>query len=162
MIAHWDDDDWYAPDRLRYQIEAMRHCEANVCGLDTGFFYDVMQNIFWSCTPELHAKMFFADINGRSIMYTKKLWADQARYPDVSLAEDARFLNHLRGRQARIIKLPNSNKLIYVRHPGNTWHFECGKFVDPAAWQLLAAPPFLPPEDQRFYRSLQREIRLTG
>jgi Glycosyl transferase family 2 len=41
IIAHWDDDDWHAPDRLRYQTQALLHRGADVCGLATLLFYDL-------------------------------------------------------------------------------------------------------------------------
>ena len=40
--------------------------------------------------------MFFGDIHGRSIAYARSVWGKHARYPDLSLAEDARFLQVLR------------------------------------------------------------------
>src|SRR6185436_13712018 len=92
IIVHWDDDDWYAPDRIRHQIEPLLTGEADLSGLVTEHFYSLQGGRFWSCTPELHARMFFADVHGRSIAYARRLWGRHARYPDHSQAEDARFL----------------------------------------------------------------------
>ena len=33
VIAHWDDDDWYGPERLTRQVEALTAQGAAVCGL---------------------------------------------------------------------------------------------------------------------------------
>ena len=35
IIAHWDDDDWQAPQRLRYQVEALLRAGAALCGINT-------------------------------------------------------------------------------------------------------------------------------
>lgn len=159
LIAHWDDDDWYAAGRLRYQIEAMQREKVRICGLQTGFFYDAAGGQYWSCSPALHAKMFFANVNGRSILYARALWQNESRYPDVSLAEDAHFLNNLQKRGVRIGKLKNQDQLVYIRHFTNAWHFECGKFMDPAGWRKLQTPPFLPAEDAAFYQNMRKEIQ---
>lgn len=162
LIAHWDDDDWYAPGRLGFQVEAMLKHEARLCGLETGYFFDICGNRYWSCSPALHARMFFANVNGRSIMYAKALWENDTHYPDVSLAEDALFLTNLLKRKVKIAKLENHNQLIYIRHPANAWRFECGKFINPTSWQHLQTPPFISPEDVLFYQNLRKEIRLVG
>jgi len=152
IIAHWDDDDWYAEGRLGYQAQALLNGDAEICGLDTRFFYDVHENRFWSCTPSLHKKMFFADVHGRSIMYFKKLWEKYGQYPDVSLREDALFLKRALEKKAKIVKLRNDGQVIYIRHFTNVWQFDCGKFLHPNEWRCIDAPAFVPPEDLLFYR----------
>lgn len=159
IIAHWDDDDWYAPDRLQYQVEVMLKRKTQVCGLATEYFYDVSKNRYWSCLPELHARMFFADINGRSIMYAKAVWENHTRYPDISLAEDARFLKNLLKRKVRITKLENCNQLIYIRHPANAWRFKCGKHIDPSGWHLIQSPSCISSKDMAFYQAIHKDIR---
>jgi glycosyltransferase involved in cell wall biosynthesis len=152
IIAHWDDDDWYADDRLSYQAQTLLNCDAEICGLDTGFFYDMRQNRFWSCTPALHKKMFFADVHGRSILYFKKLWERYGHYPDVSLGEDAFLLKKALEKKAKIVKVENDGKLIYIRHTTNAWQFDCGQFLHPSEWRGIDAPAFVSPEDLLFYK----------
>ena len=41
IIAHWDDDDWYAPDRLRYQVEPLLDGEADMTGLENAFLLEL-------------------------------------------------------------------------------------------------------------------------
>jgi glycosyltransferase involved in cell wall biosynthesis len=151
IIVHWDDDDWYAPDRISYQVQPVLDGEADVSGLRAEHFYSVRGAKFWSCTPQLHARMFYADVHGRSIAYRKSVWLRGVRYPDVSLAEDARFLKEALARRSRLARLPNRDKFVYVRHPGNTWRFECGEFLQPGAWTARDVPAFLPAEDRAFY-----------
>src|SRR4051812_12356423 len=33
LIMHWDDDDWHAPHRIRYQAEALLAAGAEVCSV---------------------------------------------------------------------------------------------------------------------------------
>jgi glycosyltransferase involved in cell wall biosynthesis len=112
FIAHWDDDDWCAKNRLSYQMQPLIEGKADVCGIDTGIFYDILEDTFWTCDPEFHARMFYADIHGGSFVYRRELWEKYARYPDISLAEDAAFLKAI-SKLARIVRLSNKNVLIY-------------------------------------------------
>jgi glycosyltransferase involved in cell wall biosynthesis len=156
IVVHWDDDDWYAPDRIRYQIQPLLAGEADIAGLIAEHFYSVQGARFWGCTPQLHSRMFFADVHGRSIAYLRDVWKGRARYPDLSLGEDARFLQAALDHRSRLARLPNADKLVYVRHGANTWRFECGEFLLPAAWQEREVPGFLPEEDLAFYRALSK------
>ena len=98
--------------------------------------------------------MFYADIHGGSIVYLKRMWEKYAKYPDISLAEDASFLKMLTGK-AIITKLANNNIFIYVRHDKNSWEFICGNFIDSKAWRNIPPPPFIN-KDLNFYRDVIR------
>jgi tetratricopeptide (TPR) repeat protein len=153
IVVHWDDDDWYAANRISYQIEPLLAKQADVCGLETGFIYDILEDTFWSCEAHLHAMMFYADIHGGSILYTRELWEKYAKYPDTSLAEDAHFLRAVSPR-ARIAKLPNRNVFLYLRHHSNAWEFICGTFINPNAWKKIPPPAFLGQGDRQFYHDV--------
>ena len=47
VILHWDDDDWAAPWRVRYQVEQLLAAGADVCGLDRVLFYAPASNEAW-------------------------------------------------------------------------------------------------------------------
>lgn len=151
IIAHWDDDDWYGKNRLSYQAQPIISGKAEVCGLETGFFYDICENRFWSCNSNLHAMMYFADIHGGSIVYLREVWEKYSKYPNSSLGEDAAFLRNIAGK-AKIVKVPNKNVFIYIRHNKNTWEFLCGKFIYPEAWNNIPKPSFLGKNDLDFYK----------
>jgi glycosyltransferase involved in cell wall biosynthesis len=157
-IAHWDDDDWYAPDRLSVQVAPLAAGQAEICGFGRETFYDVRQDRFWRCSPGLHARMFFADVHGRSIVYRRALWRRLACYPDAYLGEDARFLRRLLAHGKTLARLPGDEKLVYVRHGANTWRFRCGEYLDPGAWESVRESPFLPAEDLAFYRDMGRSF----
>jgi len=40
IVVHWDDDDWQAPNRLSYQVAALRRHGAGMCGLNRVLFFD--------------------------------------------------------------------------------------------------------------------------
>src|SRR5262249_43555646 len=58
VIAHWDDDDWYAPDRLRYQVGPLLGGAADVTGLENAFVLELPAGVFWTTEPALHRRMF--------------------------------------------------------------------------------------------------------
>jgi hypothetical protein len=153
IIAHWDDDDWYDPQRLKNQVRALKDGNARICGLKARMFLNIVDNSFWSITPELHARMFFADVHGRSIVYLKDVWEKHARYPDRTLGEDALFLKAALQKTTRMVKLDNTD-VIYVRHTANTWQFPCGRFLDAGGWQSVSPPEIVPANDLQFYHAV--------
>ncbi len=154
IIVHWDDDDWCAPDRLGYQVAPIVAGEAEIAGFNTELYFELPVRRFWRCSPRLHARMFYADVHGRSIAYRAEIWRNGGGYPDVSQGEDARFLRKAVGRGRVIARLPDEHRFVCVRHGGNTWQFRCGEYLEPGAWQSVPAPGFIPDEDMAFYLDL--------
>src|SRR5262249_55784877 len=51
LIAHWDDDDWMAPDRLRTQITHLQSVGAGICGASTLRYYHPVAARAWRYAP---------------------------------------------------------------------------------------------------------------
>jgi glycosyltransferase involved in cell wall biosynthesis len=153
FIAHWDDDDWYAPDRLRHQLGPLLAGEAEISGLRGGVMLDVPRWAFWTTTPELHRRLFVGDVHGGTLVYQRRLWEQAAKYPNRSLAEDAIFLRRCRQRGARLAVLENEGQFIYLRHATNSWSFPCGSYLDPAGWLRVAEPEYVQ-SDRAYLASL--------
>jgi O-antigen biosynthesis protein len=153
IIAHWDDDDWYSPDRLRYQIAPIVAQQADITGLDSAYTLDVPSGSFWTTRPELHQRMFAGDVHGGTLVYSKSLLAAGIKYPDIDLAEDAWLLQLSLQRGKRLRRLANPGVFVYVRHGRNTWK-ECapGTFLSPAGWERIAPPPLFPADALASYR----------
>ena len=114
IIAHWDDDDWYASHRLSYQLEQLTKSQAEVCGLRQMLFLDIAADQTWLYEYPAKKRFWLA---GGSLMYTRQYW-QRAPFPDVSVGEDARFLwNHQNRRTAT---LPDYTFYVAMIHPGNT------------------------------------------
>src|SRR5438128_706592 len=47
IIVHWDDDDWSAPWRVRYQVDQLLNARADICGLERIFFYAPSDSQAW-------------------------------------------------------------------------------------------------------------------
>ena len=151
LIAQWDDDDWYASDRLTIQAEPLLAGEADITGLRARIFFDLERWLFWTCAPQLHHRIFVHDVHGGTLMYRRGLGELATPYPDGSLGEAALLLRRAVGRAPRLRRLPQTNDVfIYVRHGSNSWRFECGRSFSRRDW-VPVAEPSLPPEDRAFY-----------
>jgi glycosyltransferase involved in cell wall biosynthesis len=148
VIVHWDDDDWYSPQRLRRQVEPLLAGAADVTALPAGTILDLERWTFWRATSELHRRMFVADVHGGTLAYRRDVWT-RTRFPDSSLAEDAAFLQAALRRGARLHRVANDDLFVYVRHAGSAWRFACGSFLDARGW-IRVPEPRLPPADRRF------------
>jgi glycosyltransferase involved in cell wall biosynthesis len=47
LLVNWDDDDWFASWRLRYQVEQLESSRSEVSGLDRLWYYDPARNQAW-------------------------------------------------------------------------------------------------------------------
>lgn len=64
IIAHWDDDDWYGPSRLREQLAPIIANEADITGLAATSVHDIASDQFWTLTRDLHRRAFIGDVHG--------------------------------------------------------------------------------------------------
>jgi O-antigen biosynthesis protein len=148
LIVHWDDDDWYAPARLRRQIEPLLAGVADITALRATIFLDLDHWTYWRPTAELHRRMFVQDVHGGTLAYRRSVWRTN-RFPATSLAEDAAFLQAAVRRGARLHRLSDADLFVYVRHGTTAWRFACGSFLDPRGWHRVGEPD-LPEADLRF------------
>lgn len=152
IIAHWDDDDWYAPSRLREQVSPLLSGQADITGLANSYLLDLATGRFWRTRSELHRRMFIGNVHGGTLVYWKRLLSEQLRYPPISLAEDAAFLLAALRAQKRLLRLPNDGIFVYVRHGSNAWQFQPGQFLDPSGWDLVSSPAAFSAEKLSAYR----------
>src|SRR5579859_4875345 len=113
IIAHWDDDDWHAPHRLSYQVEALLGADADMCGIRTLLFFDAARGQAWQYAyPEGERPW----LSGSSLCYTRSFW-EATRFADVDVAEDARFV--WAGRPERMVVLADNTFHVGMIHPDN-------------------------------------------
>lgn len=133
-IAQWDDDDWYAPDRLAEQIKALQETGAAACVLMRWLMYDAE--------------------TGRAYLSSKRTWegslvADKnvvPSYPALKQGEDTQVIKQL-GDNGKLILLDKPTLYVYVFHGGNTWQRQ--------HWQglLERGAQLLPVDDTRWVQS---------
>lgn len=161
VLAFWDDDDWYAYNRLLCQVAPLLDGRADATGLGNSLLFCLPTRQFWACTPELHMRMFYRGVISGTLAFWKNLWEQGIRFPDTFLAEDAAFVKELLRHRARLEKVDHSEAFVYVRHQTNTWQFAEGSFLDVAGWRPIEPPSFIPSQDLGFY-GLREQQAQTG
>jgi len=115
ILCHWDDDDWHAPWRLRYQVRSLLAAEADVCGLDRLLFYEPAAGRLWRY---VHPQGQAPWLAGGTFCYRRTLW-QRCPFPDLDIGEDNAFLTHA-GRPGRVLALDDPRFYLARIHPGNT------------------------------------------
>jgi ADP-heptose:LPS heptosyltransferase len=113
IILHWDDDDWYAPWRISYQVSQLLEHNYDLCGLDRLFYYQPSSQSAWEYIYSSGSRPWVA---GNTLCYRKRVW-QQRRFPEIDVAEDARFIWQLPA--ARVGRLENSGFIVGLIHPAN-------------------------------------------
>jgi O-antigen biosynthesis protein len=139
IIAHWDDDDWYAPERLEKQVNPILQGSADITGLINRFVLQMPHGEFWTVGDALHRRMFEGDVHGGTLVFRKSI-LEKIKYPESNLAEDAVLVREARRMNRRLERLENQGLFVYIRHACNAWKFNVGKFLDPKGW-IRTIPP---------------------
>lgn len=129
LLANWDDDDWYAPWRLRYQVEALTSSDADVCGLNTLLYYEPASGAAWRYSWPAGQPEWLAD---PTLMFTREFWRSNP-FPDTNMAIDCRLLWN--GPKKDLLPLDDERFFVGMIHPGNTSPKETGHPV----WQPIGA-----------------------
>jgi len=86
FIAHWDDDDWYAPARIRTQIDAMRATHWQVSGSATMYYLHHDRDQAFRYTYRGSGRAWLG-----ALLYTRAAW-ERHRFDEIQIGEDVRFL----------------------------------------------------------------------
>ncbi len=113
MIAHWDDDDWYAPRRLSYQVEALRHEGTDICGINNLLYFDLRTSRAYQYIYPTDQRVWLL---GSSLCYTKRLWAGN-RFADINVGMDGLFV--WASPPERITVLQDSTFSVFMIHEQN-------------------------------------------
>jgi glycosyltransferase involved in cell wall biosynthesis len=142
---HWDDDDWHAPHRIRYQAEALLAAGAEVCSVTQMLFYELATGKTWLYSYTARQLGWLA---GGTLLYTRDFWR-HSPFPDMQVASDTRFIANRRLDHA--VVLPNYGFYVAMIHPGNTSpKRRQGAFWAPWPGDLQA----IMGQDLSFYRSI--------
>jgi glycosyltransferase involved in cell wall biosynthesis len=118
LVAHWDDDDWYAPDRLQRQAVALQEADAKLCGLNVVLFYDTRPNEGRRYAYPPTERPWLA---GSSLMYRRAFWSTH-RFPEIDLGEDSLFVWSANPQD--LVTLTGPSIHVGIIHNGNTSDFD--------------------------------------
>ena len=88
LIAHWDDDDWMAAWRLRYQVEELMRFDADICGLRRLYFWGPSGVQAWEYAYEADSEPWVA---GGTMLYRRRLWEERP-FDEIDVGEDNAFV----------------------------------------------------------------------
>src|SRR5262249_7673634 len=78
VIAHWDDDVWYSPNRLREQVAQFRSGNARASALSGVLHYQPSTGRLWRCDPSAGGR---AGVHSATLIYDRDRWRAR-RFPE--------------------------------------------------------------------------------
>ena len=113
FIAHWDDDDWYADRRLKYQVNAIQANGIDLCGINNLLYYDVpLKNAYRYIYPTNQRTWLL----GSSLCYKKELW-NRIHFADINVGMDGLFV--WATPPSQILVLPDPTIAVHMIHQRN-------------------------------------------
>ncbi|MFA8299959.1 MAG: glycosyltransferase [Hyphomicrobiales bacterium] len=161
IIVQWDDDDWYAADRINKQLEPIIKGECDITAFYNTLFYDLNKHEFWECTPKLFEKICAKGVLGGTLAFRRKILSTGLSYPNSSLREDADLLIAMINKSFRLQKIDGRSSFVYMRHDMNSWKFQLGQFFSENQWNKTKAP-FEFYTDAIFYNYLSKNKTLQS
>ena len=152
----WDDDDWYAPERISYQVVDIIAGDYDITGLRQGLIYDLPTGRFLRCRDDVTARMhpLSRRMHCGTLAFSRATWLRCGGYPDSSFGEDLMLYLKACEAGARSLPLENDGFFVYVRHSTNSWRFTPDDFAGAGSWQESTPPSAFTPGDTEFYRVL--------
>jgi glycosyltransferase involved in cell wall biosynthesis len=138
VILHWDDDDWMATWRVRYQVRGLTRSGADLSGVDRMHYLDLRDGSAWQYVYPATRRPYVCDA---TLCYPRSFWR---RHPFPPAEADADLAFQWSGTPKRIAVLDRSDFYVAMLHPGNT----AAKNVHAPRWH---------PSSVEFVRSLMAE-----
>lgn len=114
VIAHWDDDDWSAPHRLRTQVASLLTTGAEICGAGALYFHDPDTRRAWRYHYRPPAGAWVA---GTSLCYTRATW-ERDPFPATQVGEDSQFV--LARDPGKVVDVSEADCVVATLHPQNS------------------------------------------
>ena len=168
IIAHWDDDDWYANWRLRYQVDALIRYGTAICGINDLLYYDLWTGRAYRYVYPANQRVW---LSGSSLCYRKQFW-NRTRFAEIDVGMDGLFV--WSAPPYRITVLQDSTFSVQTIHPHNVspkrtddtyWHpypVEEIQKVLGDDWDVYAADPATSLPDPRLRSAFSRTGRQGG
>lgn len=113
FIMHWDDDDYYAPEWISQQVNALLTSGADITGLNKVKFYSPMLNQSYGYEDTDDDKPW---ICGATMAYRKSFW-DTHHFIDLHVGEDYDFVWNS---GAKVFAIDYLDGFIAILHAHNT------------------------------------------
>ena len=121
LLAHWDDDDWYAADRLGRQVRALLAQPGKaLCGSSRVYFRELDGARAWEYRYQGSRRPWLC---GATLLYRRAFWAAHP-FPDQSIGEDNQFV--WSAHAAEVLDFDDPALCIASVHAGNSSHKDTG------------------------------------
>jgi predicted O-methyltransferase YrrM len=155
IIVHWDDDDWFSPQRISYQVCELQEQSAatsqdTICGLSRVMFYDPRSQHAW----EYQYPGGRPWVLGSTFCYYKQ-FSERHRFPDMNEGADTTFVWNLQN--ANVRAHPDHTFYVGTVHAHNT----SPKRTETIGWHPLSNSEvrrLMNDEDWTFYENFERVI----
>jgi len=125
FIAHWDDDDWMAPQRLSVQVRELLAAGADLCGLSDLLYYYLEAGEAWLYRYPAGKRPWLA---GGTLLYRRLAWAAHP-FSESNVGEDSAFVWQFPPEHVQVV--PDISLYIAIKHAGNT----AAKSLGGTSWQ---------------------------
>ncbi len=153
--VQWDDDEWYHPERMSMQYEALKASSAGAVALKWTLMH--------IDTPQFTQHMYRAD-SGLATPGTLMFKRSSVRYPALPRNEDGIFMRSIKNEVGlKVLGKQNSHLFVRCFHGTNTWdepHFLRKLYRNPVDWPSYFVNKFLRREitQHRAFRLTKAEI----
>jgi glycosyltransferase involved in cell wall biosynthesis len=113
VIMHWDDDDWMAGWRIRYQVAELIRTAADACGVKRMYYYDPRRRQAWQYMYPYEQRDY---VCGAPLAYTRAFW-QRNPFDSGDAASDTRFI--LRPIPKVVATLNNNRFYVGLIHTAN-------------------------------------------
>jgi len=115
LIMHWDDDDWYAPDWISFQVQAFLDSGADICGLNQVQYFSPQLRKCWMLK---NSDSQFPWLSGQTLIYRKQFW-EAHPFKDQQIRSEDDFI---RAEGAKIFSHDYYQGLLAILHGHNATH----------------------------------------
>jgi len=115
VIAHWDDDDFYAPPYLEVLLRWFEEEPTDLGGMCQFWHYDFLLKRGWKTNLwETKDQPY-----GACMIYPKRMWQEVGRFEDLQRGEDDAFVRAFLTRGLAVRALRRPDLFVYLRHTRN-------------------------------------------
>jgi glycosyltransferase involved in cell wall biosynthesis len=152
IICHWDDDDYYGPERLSKQVAPILAREADLSAMRMSYLLDGNAGTLWTCSDDTHRRCFKQDVHYGTLMYRASYWHAGTQFAACGVGEDRRFVHALLAQDARLARIVDPASFMYVLHGTNTTSDM--RLVHPDGWDQVSWDGLIPVMDRAFYEGM--------
>lgn len=137
VIIHWDDDDWYHPQRIAVQVQHLFDSGKQVVGYHDLLYFRTTDRTFWQY--KFPGRPPYAP--GTSMCYFRAWW-DFNRFRPLSTAEDSMYSAEA-ARAGTLDTRPLDKMIVAIAHDQNTYHIPFGRMPFITATREMFPEEFL-------------------